>query len=511
MPSEQKKIAKEILKDSKKLILTVSKKENLEAFISKISRYKTHDELYNALKVFSKDTINEKEKVLETLKSLKSEIKYDNNNLLIVAVDSYEDIKILGSDTSWCIVGSKSTYDSYAKGRFQYILYNYNLDEFNPEFKIGFTVSKDNSLYAAHDILDNSVRTELGKIFRDNEIEFDSLRPKREPVSLDFSKIKSSISYENLENIIDQCPYENMPDLISRICKIVRPEQKKAGLLKKCYKIYYGNKDYVLSSDISKISDMFLGILYSNERLNKNLINVDKFSAELKESAFIKALDVWKPIAYYNLEEYYLTKRIIKRSESSNVETYSKETLLKLSDILNTIYKNNDLKFKDNGFKGVKYSKEYECFMLVLNTFLERKEETPDYEKIVNSKNTDFLDFIDILKLPIDLNDMHLFNKFNIDDIELIIKKDYSTPIHIYAPNSKRLNIYVKLAKHLKDFKLTYTITKDMLKEFDMRPGYYQKDDNTLLTDIFSRFDFTSRKPKHQEITEGNLTVKFIV
>jgi Zn-dependent M32 family carboxypeptidase len=30
MPSEQKKIAKEILKDSKKLILTVSKKENLE-------------------------------------------------------------------------------------------------------------------------------------------------------------------------------------------------------------------------------------------------------------------------------------------------------------------------------------------------------------------------------------------------------------------------------------------------------------------------------------------------
>lgn len=297
-----------------------------------------------------------------------------------------------------------------------------------------------------------------------------------------------------------------MPDLINRILKITKPRQKKEYLLKKCYKIYYGNKDYVLSSDISKISDRFLGIL---DRY-RNLVYVDRFSSSINEEAFKKGLEIWKPMAYAGLDEPYIKYRIIGDNGLGQYPKYSRETLLKLSDILNDTYKKDLIKFKDNGLKGYKYSKVYECYMLVLNTIFDRIEQTQDYDKIISS-NDHLFDFSSILKLPIDLNDIYTIYSIEDDNmIDLVIKKDYLKPFNIYAPNSKKLNSYVKVAKHLKDFKLTYTITKDTLKEFDQRPGYYQKDDNTLLTDIFSRFDFTSRKPKPQEITEGNLTVRFI-
>jgi hypothetical protein len=59
-PSEQKAFAKELLKDltihgsNYNIFLKASKKENVDALVSKISRYKTSKDLLNALKLFIK-------------------------------------------------------------------------------------------------------------------------------------------------------------------------------------------------------------------------------------------------------------------------------------------------------------------------------------------------------------------------------------------------------------------------------------------------------------------------
>lgn len=164
-PSEQKKLAKSLLDRDEhgeynydkyfNIFLKASKKSNLEFLISKISRYKTKNDLKNALSIFCKDSKNDKESIKNTLKDMKSDIVYEDENTLIVHVDNIEDIKILGSDSSWCIL-QKSQWDSYTKGRKQFILFDYTKELYDPLFKVGFTLNLDGTIHAAHDLLDKS-------------------------------------------------------------------------------------------------------------------------------------------------------------------------------------------------------------------------------------------------------------------------------------------------------------------------------------------------------------------
>lgn len=166
-PLEQKEIAKSIIEDSKSnynLILQTSKKDNLDVFLSKVSRYKTEDELLNALKIFSKDSFNNREEIIEYVnKSKDSNIVFQNDEIMIVNILDIVDIQKLGSDTSWCILGA-GFWKTYTKDRYQFILYDFTKDHFNTEFKIGFTLNNDASIYAAHDILDNACKDSLRNV-----------------------------------------------------------------------------------------------------------------------------------------------------------------------------------------------------------------------------------------------------------------------------------------------------------------------------------------------------------
>ena len=64
-PSEQKTIARQLssTKDGFNLLLKVSKQSDLTAFITKISRYKTSNDLRSALTIFSKERFNQREEV----------------------------------------------------------------------------------------------------------------------------------------------------------------------------------------------------------------------------------------------------------------------------------------------------------------------------------------------------------------------------------------------------------------------------------------------------------------
>lgn len=225
-PSEQKALSKSLLNDEDgytrkeyfNLFLQTSKKENLSAFISKISRYKDEDTLINAMKVFGKKAINSKDDIKKFVESSEgSKILIDKNDLLIVYVKTFKDLKSLASDTSWCIL-NEYTWGTYTKGRYQYIMYDFTRDEFDPKFKIGMTLTKDATIHAAHDILDGEGVSSVRSLFTSHGIKISDLvdlvreKPKI-PMKIDkFNKKTSSVK---IEELYENTPLEELPKLIS--------------------------------------------------------------------------------------------------------------------------------------------------------------------------------------------------------------------------------------------------------------------------------------------------------
>ncbi len=230
-PSEQKAFVKSLLSangqkntatNNYNLVLKASKKDKLDVFISKISRYKSIGELKNALGIFGKDSFNDREEVKKWVgESGNSNIVYENEDILVVKVNTIDDIKKLGSDTSWCILGA-SMWERYTKGRFQYILYDYTLDEYNPLFKIGFTLNKDLNIHAAHDILDSGATAELKEIVKKYDgFEFANIVPVVDVVDsnidLNIDNIKNRTSITNLSAIAEALPLDKLPEFIIKL------------------------------------------------------------------------------------------------------------------------------------------------------------------------------------------------------------------------------------------------------------------------------------------------------
>ena len=69
-------------------------------------------------------------------------------------------------------------WDRYTKGRFQFILYDFTKDDYDPKFKIGFTLEKSATLYAAHDIMDNSSYKELREVIEKYGLKFSQFNKK---------------------------------------------------------------------------------------------------------------------------------------------------------------------------------------------------------------------------------------------------------------------------------------------------------------------------------------------
>ena len=85
-PSEQRKLIGDNVDFYFNILLKVAKKDDLKAFISKISRYKNSSELENALKLFSKDSNNDREHVKSIIEGMESYIVFENDNIVIVSL-----------------------------------------------------------------------------------------------------------------------------------------------------------------------------------------------------------------------------------------------------------------------------------------------------------------------------------------------------------------------------------------------------------------------------------------
>ena len=501
-PSLQKSIIKDLGNSVKNILLICSQKPNTDVFISKVSRYKDEGSLLNALKIFSKNSDNNKEHIQSLLKDKNSKIIYDDKNILIINIDNYEDMKLLGSDTSWCIVPSITTYNNYTKGRFQFIILNYNLDSFDPKFKIGLTLTDDGVIYAAHDIVDHSVSSFVRELFQENSIDFKSIIPEKEPFIFDLKNITSNTSTAKLKEIAKMCEIKDIIPVIQKLASTKKREDAKSTVFHILFRrLYIPNEiSYVLKSDLVKISKEFFLLVYRS--FKEIIIDEESADSKLNEAAFLKGIETWNAKAYATDKIY--SKDIRKK--------LSIDVIKKLANKLNDIYKNNLLKFEDFNirnvdFKGYKLSKHFEGNMLICNALIGKLEETPDYDKLITLENSYAFDSRDLIKLPIDINDYD-YGLIGINDVPQVIKKDY-TSCSLYITHNN-INLFLPLIKHLEGYKLQLKIRKDELRKIVSNPDKYNPDGiNNKIINILNQFNI-KRLVSGKIISDGGLSIKVV-
>lgn len=105
---------------------------------------------YNKINAFELDVIKDR--------AIQADVKVisDENNTLMLKIDNFEQSKLLGSN-SWCISTRETYFDSYTDNREQYFFFDFNKETSDKNSMIGFTLSKDKSVHAAHSRFDESI------------------------------------------------------------------------------------------------------------------------------------------------------------------------------------------------------------------------------------------------------------------------------------------------------------------------------------------------------------------
>jgi hypothetical protein len=506
-PSIQKNIAKELKKNDTyyNIMLKVSKKENLEAFISKVSRYKTKEELENALKIASKDANNDIEHIKKHVQeSPTSTIEYDNNNILIVNIKDISDVKSLGSDTSWCILGDYN-WSRYTLKRLQYILFDFNKEEFDPKFKIGFTLEYDGRLYAAHDILDTDVKAYLMKILDENGIGTISLTKDylEKENRITKSKVEGTTftaktAIKTWKDLIDMTNSTNIEEVFIKFLDAHNMKYNKERrivinnltenrmelvrlLLRKISNMLGDEKGFVQLDKIESNDKRILYYLKSNDKLIDNKSINSKFG----ETEVLKYFDTFSHEAFVGFVKD-LIFRIFGSSwySTENTLKFKKETLIKIFDKIEI----DKIDTKDD-----KFIKNYAFLSKLLgkNTF----QEYLDINDIA-VYNNHFKEQIDLSTL-----DKQTINKLyisNFDWASYIIKKDYILDEIPYI-NSLVIN---DIFNELKDYNVTINFSKyvkfsDLIKKIRDK---HNRIDNKFLNSLPStsrKKVFTSEDGKH--------------
>lgn len=131
-------------------------------FVSKIKRYRSLNEVINAANNFiSASNIDGQQKYIEALISVNkkfgeingAEVVFDENNILIVEIRSFQANRVLNANTSHCIKDTQSHWDTYVgdnKYNKQYYIYNFNLPPSSDKSIIGITIEPGQKIRACH-------------------------------------------------------------------------------------------------------------------------------------------------------------------------------------------------------------------------------------------------------------------------------------------------------------------------------------------------------------------------
>lgn len=535
-PSAQKEIARKLVNDNKSsynIFLQVSKKDNLDTFVSKISRYKDSNTLFNALKIFSKDPINDREKVIEKVDELDSKVVFSNDNILIVNVVSEADIKILAPDTSWCIVHS-GMWKSYTTGRDQFILYDYTKDEFDPTFKIGFTLNKNLTTHAAHDILDKSASNILNQVLSDNNVDKGSFIENKYE-GYDISTINSKTKLTVIDDYINVTKTEDLPKLLTRVFDVFGGRSKnlyeltinKSTVLNRLVNKCMANYQYLSEKDCNEIEPRLYKYVCNNSSVNKKVIINNIFDWNITIPIVLsKSLDVWSDQLIINNLHWVYTTHIINKT----VTDFSKpvpdsgfvkgrEITIKFSNRLNKIYKENKVKVINS-----EATNKLNYYVILLNYLLDRKEECPDREKLFKliyeksiSKTVD-IEFPGLFSNKIDLTGKSLnFTSFSSHiniPYNLIVKKDYSADTtKLYFDYNGFTKALPKLMKQLEGYKIPLRVRKDAIRNIKAQLVNNVKRDtlDNYQKKVLQLIEkFPERLVKETTLTDGNLSITVV-
>lgn len=534
-PSEQKKIAKVLInnKTNYNIFLKVSNKEDLQTFLSKVSRYKDSDSLLSAMKVFSKDPKNSKEQVKELVNDIKSDIIFENDNILVVKVDSLSDINVLGSDTSWCILGS-GQWNSYTKGRLQYILYDYTKDEFDPTFKIGFTLEKSGAIYAAHNILDGSASNELRRVLEENSLTTIKLLPEVKKFDMaDIDNINSRTTTESLKLLIENLTIENKKEISKLIVKLFDVfgyrRATKNGVVNKSLnsakvvilkslinKYFYGSK-LITEEDCNKVDLRLMKYMLEHELWTNSMVNPNIFRSSLSPDAIDAGLDIWSDQVLVDFaNNLYISNFLASSSANYNYIdftkpipnerfTKTKEVTTKLSDRFNKIYNENTVNFINDSHKS-----RFGYRVLFLNYILGRPDSCPDKDKLLKFVPVeDKINYPGLFSKSIDLSEGIIrFGQFNkYFPVNLVEKKDYPVT-KVYFDNHGLLNIIPNLLKNLDGYELMLNITRENLKNIMTSGTSYESKLDEYGKKVFDLLKkFPKRVYKDSHVVEGKLKI----
>ena len=195
-PSEQKGLIDLSNEKHISLLNDLYKDKDKLDFIKKISRYHNRQSLINSLDLFINNKTDKKfEDLVKSLNDNEVDIIYSNkeNDIIICTVD-YNQLKMFGSDTSWCIVGSEHTFKSYNSEDFSRQFIIFLLDEVGLRSKIGVTTSI-NGYKTAHFKNDNYCgKEELDRILKSRGVDILILYPTKEAViNVDWTFIKKDM------------------------------------------------------------------------------------------------------------------------------------------------------------------------------------------------------------------------------------------------------------------------------------------------------------------------------
>ena len=499
-PSEQKNIIKkEIENDNKNIQLILKmydKKDRLNYFLSKVSSYKDFYSLKNAISLFIKDGKNDKESIKEFIdKSKDTKILIEKDNIMIVIINSYEDNLELASDTSWCIL-KRHMWDSYTRGRYQYIIYDFSKDEFDPSFKIGLTLDKNGSIRAAHDMLDGGYVTQVNKLLSDNNIKINDLLPEIEKSNLSISDITSKTLLKDLEALKLNILITEYPDFIRKIIETSKDiSPKRIELILDSVKKYFKDVEFITRKDLNNIHPNLYDLMkYDLPRRYLDETSVDSIP---NQGYLKKGLEIWTDLAIINSEMDY---RLLN-SNGELKSPWTMETLEILSDRYNDIYLNKKqelLKHK----KSELILSRLEYFVLLTNLILNRTDKINiDFDKIKNNIPIKKLkEYPTIFKVSLTLDDIR--HTSNIEDIQFIDKNSprdvYITTIHL---NRKDGRMFLEELLDYLDYNLNINISKTTLGYFRMK---YRKDDKfyRLLEKI------PQRVKAGMEFSDGDLKIK---
>lgn len=184
--------------DDKSLLLKLSQMDDKENLIKKISRYKTKEELFNAIDIFTSKRSKGYTNIKKQVEKSGAKFVYDSpiDNIIICEVE-YTQLKILASDSSWCIL-SQTTFNYYNIGFYkQYIIFL--TDKTDNYRKIGVTYGL--KFKTAHKLNDSFMsKNEVNKILKERGTDITILSVDREEALRD----KSSINRTNISNLLEQ-------------------------------------------------------------------------------------------------------------------------------------------------------------------------------------------------------------------------------------------------------------------------------------------------------------------